>query len=190
MTHGRVAIRYPDGLTFFDVCGGPGAFSQTLLEETRGRVKGYGITLKDVSKSLSWYRSLLADDRFTPLYGADGTGNVFPPENIENVADVIKHTVDFALADGGFEIKPDPVTNERRENYQELITGRLLLAQILLALETLKEGGDFVCKMFDVFSPFTASLLFCLTYFFESVYIVKPFHSRIVNRYNYFTLSK
>ena len=119
----------------------------------------------------------MVDSRFTAIDGADGTGDIYPPSNIEFAAKAIKRTIDFALADGGFAISPDSKTGERRDNLQEIITGRLLLSQVVLAIETLKEGGSVVVKLFDVFSNLTASILFCLCQMFNEVYIVKPIHS-------------
>lgn len=47
------------------------------------------------------------------------------------------------------------VTGQHLENYQELLTGRLLLSEFALSFQLLQHGGTFVCSVFDVFTPFT-----------------------------------
>ena len=48
-----------------------------------------------------------------------------------------------------------------------------------------KKGGNFVCKIFDVFTPFTVDLLFILYKHFEHFSIVKPVTSRPANSERY-----
>lgn len=41
------------------------------------------------------------------------------------------------------------------ENLQELLSGQLLLSELLCGLLLLQQGGHFVLKIFDCFSLFT-----------------------------------
>lgn len=68
------------GCRFLDVCGGPGAFSQVVMEVSQAK-EGFGITLvtKDTPKSELWYKNLLEESKFTAIYGVDETGNVYKP---------------------------------------------------------------------------------------------------------------
>lgn len=68
---------------------------------------------------------------------------------------------------------------------QELYSGRLFIAELLLALRTLKENGIFVCKLLDVFSPLTHSFIYVCAQLFKEVFVVKPFRCRIVNSERY-----
>ncbi|PFH34768.1 ribosomal RNA large subunit methyltransferase J protein [Besnoitia besnoiti] len=85
------------------------------------------------------------------------------------------------VADGGITIPKKSVTGQHLDNYQELLTGRLLLSEILIAFQLLEHGGTFVCTVFDVFSSFTASLLYLCAALFEEVHIVKPSRNRWTN---------
>lgn len=63
---------------FFDVCGGPGAWSEVLLNDRSKAWTGFGMTLKlpNTPMSDNWYKELEADKRWKSLWGEDGTGNV------------------------------------------------------------------------------------------------------------------
>jgi cap1 methyltransferase len=56
----------------------------------------------------------------------------------------------------------------------------LLLLWIDFAI-SLHSGGKFVCKIFDVFTPFTAGLIYILYRHFERICIIKPYTSRPAN---------
>ena len=63
--------------------------------------------------------------------------------------------VHFMMADGGFSV-------EGQENIQEILSKQLYLCQFLVALNIVRVGGNFVCKLFDVFTPFSAGLLYLM----------------------------
>ena len=63
--------------------------------------------------------------------------------------------VHFMMADGGFSV-------EGQENIQEILSKQLYLCQFLVALNIVRVGGHFVCKLFDVFTPFSAGLLYLM----------------------------
>jgi len=175
------------GITFLDICGGPGAFSQLLLDKTP-KLQGYGITLEGAD-SLAWYKALLDHERFTVLHGMDGTGDIYVPENLQFVEEKIRQdgnleSLQICVSDGGFEIKKNE-KGEHMENYQELFSGKIILSELLLTMKTLQPGGNFVCKLFDAFSCITQSVIFIATQVFEEVFIVKPLRSRIVNSEKY-----
>ena len=55
--------------------------------------------------------------------------------------------VHFMMADGGFSV-------DGQENIQEILSKQLYLCQFLVALSIVRTGGHFVCKLFDLFTPF------------------------------------
>ncbi|CBH15881.1 methyltransferase, putative [Trypanosoma brucei gambiense DAL972] len=175
------ATRAKGTFTFVDVCGGPGAFSQALFamgKEHKLRLRGFGLTLRNV-KGLDWYTDLPSRS-FFPCYGIDGTGNVFKLENIESLCSLTcKENVRLVVADGGFDVPTEVV------NFQETISCRIVYGQWLSAVKLLRPGGCFVLKLFDCFSPFTRAILFLTTHLYESVQVVKPRHSRVVNSERY-----
>lgn len=52
-------------------------------------------------------------------------------------------------------------------------------------LSTLKKGGNFVCKFFDMLTPFTINLVWLLYQLFDEICIAKPFSSRPANSERY-----
>jgi hypothetical protein len=57
---------------------------------------------------------------------------------------------------------------------REVRFGRRLYCQSVIALLALREGGNFVVKMFDSITPFTVGLLFLLHRCFSSISIHRP----------------
>ena len=74
------------------------------------------------------------------------------PENIDSLEEFIMKGTDgqgvhLMMADGGFSV-------EGQENIQEILSKRLYLCQLLVSLCIVREGGNFFCKLFDIFTPF------------------------------------
>ena len=175
----------PHELTFLDVCGGPGAFSQLLFNtkpKKKIKLEGFGLTLMDehVGAPAGWYPELPEKHGFGACFGVDGTGNIYDPANVEAFVSLVRdRPVRLVVADGGFEVPPSEM------NLQEALMARITFAQFYVALRTLKSGGCFVLKLFDVFTTFNASMLFLCCFFWRRVVIVKPQHSRAVNSERY-----
>ncbi|CEP07356.1 hypothetical protein [Parasitella parasitica] len=175
--------------TFADICGGPGGFSEYLLWRVHSwgaSAHGYGITLKG-SDEVKWhtdkFRADIPRHSLTQIDGADGTGDIYKPDNIRQFeATVLKETrakgVDLAVADGGFDFSGN-------EAQQELSAQRLLLCEVVTMLTCLKQGGHFVCKFFDILSESTAGLVWLLYQLFDEICITKPLSSRPANAERY-----
>ncbi|KAL6049228.1 Cap-specific mRNA (nucleoside-2'-O-)-methyltransferase 1 [Balamuthia mandrillaris] len=198
---------------FGDVCGGPGGFAEYILwrkkrqqqeregegegrrehrsgggkEEEEGEAVGWGFTLKTDDSDCEWHLDKFHPDAdvrcFTVNYGADGTGNIYSNENIREFWKVIalgtnERGVDLVTADGGF-------CFEGFEASQEQEMKQLLLCEVLMMFNILRQGGNFVCKLFDVFTTFTAGLLYVLYQHFEQFSLIKPFASRPANSERY-----
>eukprot|EP01130_Rhizamoeba_saxonica_P005894 TRINITY_DN2333_c0_g1_i2.p1 TRINITY_DN2333_c0_g1~~TRINITY_DN2333_c0_g1_i2.p1 ORF type:complete len:257 (+),score=47.53 TRINITY_DN2333_c0_g1_i2:522-1292(+) len=166
----------PVGTTFLDICGGPGSFSEVLLNYAPKPTTGYGITLLD--DNLGWYEQLLYDPNFNVLKGGPkGNGNICNIDTIKSVIEELKDIdINIVVCDGA---------NPTNSNLHEILSFKLVFSEILLMTETLSENGHFVCKVFDTFSSFNASILYLLKNLFYEVYIVKPTKSRIVNSERY-----
>ncbi|RZF33420.1 hypothetical protein LSTR_LSTR009611 [Laodelphax striatellus] len=116
-------------------------------------------------------------------YGKKGDGDVYAPENITSLTDFVMMKTDgvgvhFMMADGGFSV-------QGQENIQEILSKRLYLCQFLVALFIVRIGGHFVCKLFDVFSPFSVGLVYLMYRSFDSICIHKPNSSRPANSERY-----
>lgn len=171
-------------VTFVDLCGGPGSFAQALFSEGRRRrlrLRGYGMTLGGVD-GLDWYPELSEGRHreFTVTYGPDGSGDIFKLSNVDALASIAGlGAVHLVVADGGFHVSTE------LSNYQETISSHITYAQWFTALKLQAQGGCFVLKLFDSFSPLTRAMLYLSTFMYRKVWIVKPLHSRVVNSERY-----
>jgi 23S rRNA U2552 (ribose-2'-O)-methylase RlmE/FtsJ len=85
-------------------------------------------------------------------------------------------------ADGGFDW--------RNENLQEQEAYKLIIGQIVTALKTQKNEGNFVIKIFESYTIVTVKLIEFLRSFYDKVYIYKPYTSRISNSEKYVVCKK
>uniref|UniRef100_A0A3Q2HAL5 Cap-specific mRNA (nucleoside-2'-O-)-methyltransferase 1 n=1 Tax=Equus caballus TaxID=9796 RepID=A0A3Q2HAL5_HORSE len=181
-----VKDREAELLYFADVCAGPGGFSEYVLWRKKWHAKGFGMTLKGPNdfKLEDFYSA--SSELFEPYYGEggiDGDGDITRPENITAFRNFVLDNTDrkgvhFLMADGGFSV-------EGQENLQEILSKQLLLCQFLMALSIVRTGGHFICKTFDLFTPFSVGLIYLLYCCFERVCLFKPITSRPANSERY-----
>lgn len=166
--------------TFCDVAAGPGGFTQYVQYRYPNAV-GYGMTLR--SPSLDWSTKFLDMKRFTAFYGPDNTGNLYT--NWDTFTDfVLPHgPVDLVMADGGFDLEDN--ADKTLIHRQEFLSSRLLLTQALIGVAVTKMNGNFVLKVFDTVTTFSAHVLFILSQCFETIRIFKPLSSRPANSERY-----
>jgi len=181
----------PAGSAFLDLCGGPGAWSQHLLDQTHLALRGFGFTLQAAAGDKGdwqaeakdeWYEDLYEHPNWTALWGLDGTGDLLKTGNLEHCVKALsREHVLLVVADGGFSDDAIP------PNLLALYFYRLFLAELLTAASCLSPGGKFVCKLYNTFSDSTAALLFLTTQLFDSVSIVKPISSKATGPERYLT---
>ena len=161
-------------LSFLDLCGGPGGFSDFILKKIPS-ASGIGMTLKD---AIDWLPDLVNSNRFEIFWGPGNDGNIYNRQNRKALADCCRTLrCNLVVADGGFKVND--------ENLQEAITARLLLCELLVALTCLEKHGNFCCKLFDSFTPVISGLIFVVARCFRDCFIVKPKTSRITNSERY-----
>uniref|UniRef100_A0A4W6DBK8 Cap-specific mRNA (nucleoside-2'-O-)-methyltransferase 1 n=1 Tax=Lates calcarifer TaxID=8187 RepID=A0A4W6DBK8_LATCA len=173
-------------LYFGDVCAGPGGFSEYVLWKRRWHAKGFGMTLKGPCDFKLEDFFAAPSELFEPYYGeggVDGDGDITRPENVTAFRNFVLENTErrglhFLMADGGFSV-------EGQENIQEILSKQLLLCQFLTALSTLRTGGHFVCKTFDLFTPFSVGLVYLLYLCFDRISLFKPVTSRPANSERY-----
>nr|XP_020640703.1 cap-specific mRNA (nucleoside-2'-O-)-methyltransferase 1 isoform X5 [Pogona vitticeps] len=173
-------------LYFADVCAGPGGFSEYILWRKKWHAKGFGMTLKGPNdfKLEDFYAA--SSELFEPYYGEggiEGDGDITRPENITAFQNFVQDNTDhkgvhFLMADGGFSV-------EGQENIQEILSKQLTLCQFLTGLSVIRTGGHFLCKTFDLFTPFSIGLVYLLYCCFERMSIFKPVTSRPANSERY-----
>jgi len=170
-------------LYFADVCAGPGGFSEYILSRKKWHAKGFGFTLKNENDFTLDEFFAGPCETFHPFYGSKDNGDVMDLTNQKEFKSlVMKHTYDkgvhFMMSDGGFSV-------EGQENIQEILSKQLYLCQCLIALMIVRAGGHFVTKLFDLFTPFSAGLIYLMYRCFESISIFKPNSSRPANSERY-----
>ncbi|PIC47516.1 hypothetical protein B9Z55_006852 [Caenorhabditis nigoni] len=178
--------RHEDLFYFADVCAGPGGFSEYMLwRKAFYNAKGFGFTLagKDDFKLQKFTAS--SAYFFETFYGTKKNGDVMDPENIDSLEKFISEGTDgqgvhLMMADGGFSV-------EGQENIQEILSKRLYLCQLLVSLCIVREGGNFFCKLFDIFTPFSVGLIYLMRVCYDSISLHKPHTSRPANSERYIT---
>jgi 23S rRNA U2552 (ribose-2'-O)-methylase RlmE/FtsJ len=113
----------------------------------------------------------LTDGDITKLH----TVNLFG--GAKNEKNGFAEPADLVTADGGFDWK--------YENLQEQEAYKLIFGEILTALKCQKNGGNFVLKIFEMYTKNTIKYVELLRAFYDEVIISKPFTSRISNSEKY-----
>ncbi len=156
-----------------------------MLWRRGGAGKGFGFTLRAGDHDFETHRfhHRAPPECFHPYYGPRDYGDLYSSDNIRALAALVRrqthgHMLHVMMADGGFDVSG-------LENIQEVMNKQLLLAQSVAALATLRVGGHFVVKCFDLFTPFSAGLLYLLHRSFDAICLYKPAQSRPANSERY-----
>jgi len=165
---------YSENLDCFFICEAPGGFIECLTDIRRKK------NLKTDYISISKYDTSIKYDRYLEennlMYG-----DITQMETINNtitcVLNRFEKGMDIITADGGFDVK--------FYNNQEIVTSKLILCEIYIALKTQKAGGTFVIKFFDMFTHNSIMYYLILSSFYEYSRIIKPKTSRNCNSERY-----
>jgi hypothetical protein len=106
------------------------------------------------------------------------TGNILLKRNQDAFCETAKDAAIFT-ADGGFDFSMD-------YSKQEETAFSLVVASFLMGLRSVRRGGIFIIKLFDIYSPATVDLILGTAAFCTSFYIYKPATSRPCNSERYF----
>ena len=141
------------------------------------------ITLKPYSSQIpGWNKSgriFKECGSYNISWGVDDTGDLYNLENIKYFSNLFKNNkADLVTADGGFDFSDD-------YSNQEQYAVRLILSEILTGFFILKKGGCMVIKIYDIFHYVTVDILYLLSYYFENIFITKPYTSRTANSEKY-----
>lgn len=164
---------------------GPGGFLEAIQQRAPGTAS-IAMTLRSTERTVpGWRKSqafLHSHPRVAITYGADNTGNLYSLANQLAFSAAarahLEHPADLYTADGGFDFSND-------YNGQENTVQRLLAAESLAGLYTLRPGGTMVLKVFDTKNQATLELLWALSTCFERTALMKPHTSRPANSERY-----
>jgi len=160
-----------ENLDCFFICEAPGGFIECVNDIRRK--KNLRTNYISVSKNNDIKYDRYLDD--TKLIYSDIL--IDHESVVKDVLTRFPNKLDLITADGGFDIKIF--------NAQEVISQKLILSEIWLALCTQKVGGMFVIKFFDMFTHNTIIFYLLLCGFYKSVKIIKPCSSRNCNSERY-----
>lgn len=168
-------------LTMYDVAGAPGMFvlaTEYYLKTKRKQnvtLDWFACSLTDHENALTDTYGLYANnpDRFTPC-------NVLVEDDIQKCI-AARNAQKYHLVTGDIGIYHD----DDYSKLQEEIHLDLQWGQMILALNLVETSGVLYLKMYTYTTEESHFLLDVLTYYFEKVYITKPYTSRIINTESY-----
>jgi len=186
-------------LSFADLCGAPGGFSEYILWRCRSfgmsSCLGFGMSLigtNEQGRGLVWKLQDEAYNDNRGMYsqyricsGVDGSGDIYQWQNVEHLQRMIQsdaaittntdnsHSgkVHLVVADGGFDSQRDA------ENQAELAQ-KMVVCEVAAALLLLRPGGRLVLKTFGAQTDVIRAVMQHLFFAFDSLVLVKPITSR------------
>ena len=168
----------------FHFAEGPGGFIEAvayLRNNANDSYHGMSLIEDDNSSVPGWKKSqsfLEKNPNVIIEKGQSGNGDMLIPDNLRDCFEQHRGSVDLATADGGFDFTTD-------FNHQEVMSLKLMFAQIAYAIATQKQGGSFVIKVFDTVKEATIDILFILASVYEEIFFIKPHTSRQANSERY-----
>jgi 23S rRNA U2552 (ribose-2'-O)-methylase RlmE/FtsJ len=163
---------------------GPGGFMEALYKKRHLlnlNDKFYGLTLEANNKNIPGWTQLKRR-RTHPLHNSNVkllTGDMYNVKTIiEFAKNFTKNKAFLVTCDGGFDYSKD-------FNNQERNSWRIIFSEIVTGLLVQKKGGNFICKMFDLFTKFSLQMIYILKSLYNEVYIFKPKTSRPANSEKY-----
>jgi 23S rRNA U2552 (ribose-2'-O)-methylase RlmE/FtsJ len=170
-------------MSSFHLAEGPGGFIEAVCHMRKNpNDVYYGMTLVNSdSKCPGWKKSknFLEENRNVIIEkGIDNTGNLLSVENFEYCYNKYGGKMDLITADGGVDFSEN-------FNNQEHTATKLIIAQVIYAISMQSNGGNFVLKVFDIFSNASVDVLYLLSSLYKEVYIMKPKTSRYANSEKY-----
>ena len=173
-----IAKAMVDGVFYVDLCCAPGGFTHFLMSYFKNvNITAYLTSMHQVSSFLSIdYKALNAVKRNNTLHIIEG--DILEKKFRDTFQKNVVEKVSFVLADGGIDFS-------KKENYQEFYSRHLCLAQMIVGMTVLKDGGFIICKYFDLFSKYMATMLYIISFVFEEIKITKPDSSKCGNAERY-----
>jgi 23S rRNA U2552 (ribose-2'-O)-methylase RlmE/FtsJ len=109
----------------------------------------------------------------------DQSGNILNPDiRARYYKEFAEDKADLITGDAGVE-------HDKTTTTEEMDTHKLLLAEIVMALNCQKTGGSFILKIYDMGTEFTMNLLELLSYCYEEIGLFKPGTSRAASSEKY-----
>jgi 23S rRNA U2552 (ribose-2'-O)-methylase RlmE/FtsJ len=178
-----------ESFTSCHLAEGPGGFIECICKYISNyittnftNIKIYGSTL--ISKDTNiprWKIKKNIQNKYNINlnYLLEENGDLYDINQVQILINKIgKYSCNFLTADGGFDFSQN--YNNQEKNF---IT--LFISEIYIILNLLKDYGNAIIKIYDIFSKDSIKVLYIFSLFFEKIYIIKPFTSRPANSEKY-----
>jgi cap1 methyltransferase len=170
---------------FSHLAEGPGGFMEATynyrmksINKSKIYDKFFGITLKPTNDFIPDWNKIKKIFNYNPNIVID-YGNLYFINDVKKYIEKFKiHKAHLVTADGGFDYSSN-------FNGQEINSCQIIYSECSIALNILRSGGSFVCKVFDLFSISMLQIMYILLNCFQYVYIYKPETSRPANSEKY-----
>ena len=158
----------------------PGGFIESLYYKYNNNINIYGISIYPNKYTVPNWKKLHKKNN------TNNTNNIkLDYGNLYNLDVINKYILYFnnkkaelVTADGGFDFS-------KNFNNQELDSHHIIFNEIIISILILKKGGNFICKIFDIFNLMTVQIIYLLNELFQEVNIYKPNTSRVANSEKY-----
>jgi len=152
-------------------------------QHEKKKYKIYTISLnKDLPKyktyNLPSYNKSILNKHIFITFGKDNTGDINNLNNIDFIQNILHKPCHLITADGGFDEGND-------FNNKEQLHYFLILNEIYTGLKLQNIGGNFILKVFDIFTNTSIHLLYLLNLLYKNIYVYKPKTSRPTNSEKY-----
>ena len=168
---------------------GPGGFIECLykyiikyITDNFRNIKIYGSTLLSDNSSIpKWKLKKNIQEHFNLIlnYSLDESGDLYDINEVNKLITKIgKHNCNLITADGGFDFS-------NNYNHQEKDFMNLFISEAYIMLNLLKNNGNGIIKIYDIYSKNSIKIMYIISLFFEKIYIIKPLTSRPANSEKY-----
>ncbi|CAL8102864.1 unnamed protein product [Orchesella dallaii] len=175
--NGESIVNENELLYAVDIHGGPGGFVEYMLTKKQWEAKVYGYTFKEepynYQLTTTGHFPKESFEQWLGMDGKRGDGSIYKPAFVDQFARFVRRHTNFegvhvVVADGS------EMTPGLDEDRKELRCKPLILAEAYIAMRVLREGGTFVLRLYDIFTPYTAGLIYLMYRAFESCTIIRP----------------
>lgn len=173
---------------------GPGGFIECIYKyilkyftNDFSNIKIYGSTLISNNNNIpKWKIKKNIRNNYNIILNnsIDENGDLYCINQVELLIEKVgNNNCNFITADGGFDFSNN--YNNQEKNFMNLF-----ISEIYIILNLLKQDGNGLIKIYDIYSKNSIKVLYILSLFFEKIYIIKPLTSRPANSEKYILCNK